>query len=131
MFKRLCESPENNSMMLTFDVENGIPGDGGGEACSQRQINHIAVNELSVGNYLPGNFQHLLRLINGRETKTLIHDVPGNRCAGATTQIKNPGSWWQAFKHQVDITQDSVYVGLPSKVGMPLLGDMIVGILHL
>jgi len=79
-------------MMLTFYVENRIPNDGGSKSIGKLYINHIAVNKLCFGNYSPGNFQHLLRLVHANYQQTFFNDVFGNRIAGATAQIKNFGS---------------------------------------
>src|SRR5712671_3064017 len=99
-------------MMLPFYVENRIPNDGGSKSIGQLYIDHIAVNKLGFGNYSPGNFQHLLRLVNANYKQAFFHDVFGNRVASATAQIKNFGSWWQTFKGQVNVSQNSIDVGL-------------------
>ena len=86
-------------MMFSFDVENRIPSDGSPKSISKLYINHIAMNKLCFGNYLLRNFKHLLRLVNASYTKAFFNDVFGNRVAGTTAQIKNFGSWLQAFKN--------------------------------
>ncbi|GEM_PF-6092950 len=65
-------------MMFSFYVENRIPGDGGSKSISKLYINHIAVNKLCFGNYVPRNFKLLLRLVDGNQTKTFFNDEFGN-----------------------------------------------------
>src|SRR6185503_13414060 len=115
-------------MMPAFDVEDTIPGDRSRKSFGKLYFNHITVNKLCFRNFPLGNFKHLLRLVNSDYAETFLNYMFRDGISGTASQVENTGSCRQTFKNSIYVAENSVDIRLASYVGVPLLRDMVIGI---
>src|SRR5258705_9721536 len=117
-------------MEFPRNMKSGVPRNYCCEFFVELDLKHVAVNELALRHFAMSYLQHLLRLIHTNKLKASLNNVSGYRIAGTATQVQYSRARRQTLQNPVNVTQNPIDIILSAKILVPLVRDVVVGVLH-